>query len=481
MNKKLWSRKIKVFDGKKYLARLGIMLVLLFVLTIIFVNIDSTNNDFMIYLWGGCMMAGIIFSFILARWTTKYVTVKEYINYENVTEDGKKQTLLNNGFTQSEVNEVFKGITEKNNKENDVEVKEYEEYDDDEEYDENKNYVSSYTRTGFVIVIIASIIIGALLENVLIGFVTFGFGLLFILPIFYSIGSSKQVRVNVAKNLPKQLDFLVENGINVDEKYLSSSGSGIIIDRESNNIAIVQSNNPNTKPAIVPFEFVKKCDFYENKEQRIKESPMGEVGAVFNNEYLKERGKYDGRTVETIVTEMGMVLVIGLEKMETLKIPYYAGTCNENVLINTKIDIMNAVENVNSIIDSKTSSNVDLTKQANELLSQGEHLIKISKINEKLTSNKVITKKEISYLLEHDSVVDLSDDIKQGTITQLEELYKALKEMVPKESDDYKKLKHNYNEIKKIMSKETFMRSDQAVFHNLSMELEEINNKYYKE
>lgn len=477
MNKKLWSRKIRIQDNRKWLIKLFASFGIWFTVTLMIVSFAERTED---YVWFFALISivMVIYWIITYNTTKKEITIKQFMDEEkNYHDDYKRRILTKCGLNEHEINEILKGKKGKSEELDD----EVEEYDEAEEYDENKNYVSSYTRTGFVIVIIASIIIGALLENVLIGFVSFGFGLLFILPIFYSIGSSKQVTVNVAKNLPKQLDFLVENGINVDEKYLSSSGSGIIIDRESNNIAIVQSNNPNTEPAIIPFEFVKKCDFYENKEQRIKESPMGEVGAVFNNEYLKERGKYDGRTVETIVTEMGMVLVIGLEKMETLKIPYYAGTCNENVLINTKIDIMNAVENVNSIIDSKTSSNVDLTKQANELLSQGEHLIKISKINEKLTSNKVITKKEISYLLEHDSVVDLSDDIKQGTITQLEELYKALKEMVPKESDDYKKLKHNYNEIKKIMSKETFMRSDQAVFHNLSMELEEINNKYYKE
>lgn len=477
MNKKLWSRKIRIQDNRKWLIKFFASFGIWFTVTLMIVSFAERTEDY-VWLFALISIVMVIYWIITYNTTKKEITIKQFMDEEkNYHDDYKRRILTKCGLNEHEINEILKGKKGKSEELDD----EVEEYDEAEEYDENKNYVSSYTRTGFVIVIIASIIIGALLENVLIGFVTFGFGLLFILPIFYSIGSSKQVRVNVAKNLPKQLDFLVENGINVDEKYLSSSGSGIIIDRESNNIAIVQSNNPNTEPAIVPFEFVKKCDFYENKEQRIKESPMGEVGAVFNNEYLKERGKYDGRTVETIVTEMGMVLVIGLEKMETLKIPYYAGTCNENVLINTKIDIMNAVENVNSIIDSKTSSNVDLTKQVNELLSQGEHLIKISKINEKLTSNKVITKKEISYLLEHDSVVDLSDDIKQGTITQLEELYKALKEMVPKESDDYKKLKHNYNEIKKIMSKETFMRSDQAVFHNLSMELEEINNKYYKE
>lgn len=103
MNKKLWSRKIKVFDGNRYFFKFLAVSFLLIVCILLFTCFD---NPIFSLLEIACVIITIVYLLISISKTTKEITIREYLN-TNATDDGKRQVLMDNGLSEKEISELL--------------------------------------------------------------------------------------------------------------------------------------------------------------------------------------------------------------------------------------------------------------------------------------------------------------------------------------------------------------------------------------
>lgn len=332
----------------------------------------------------------------------------------------------------------------------------------------------SYIITGGILGLIFAVIIGFIMAS---GGNSFLGGMLvagiFSVPIGLAIGSRIDYTNKVNNQVPAFLEQLENQGIDTSEDYISSIGSGIVIDRKSRKLGLFKLDIE--KPAILNFENIKECKIYEKISSEISPSNAGENGLLVNDQYLKESGHYDSRRIVEYYDALGVNLKVsdGTSRIYDFFIPYIIRKTNKDLATETRIMVESAVDNINSAINSK--SNIK------------DPLSKFEKIMKKVGDNKDLTKSEYEFICESmnmDEVIELTPEEKESKIN-FYNTYLSLFEAMPDEIDsnkskDLEYLKKNANKAIKALNKEKYTFGDEMADYMTKHEMVKIIKPYQK-
>lgn len=477
--------KVKVTDMKRWLIKVIVSMGIWFIIGLIVLQLFDVNESQDTFI----LIFVVSFAIVIGYWVYAYKTttiilpIDEFLEKNpNIVPNYLRNLLLKQGYAKEEVSKVVRNNTIVYDKgHNDNENVDNEVWEDD-----FSNKMGAKTKAkliGFIISLIIGIFLGIAGTSFAGGLVCTLMACIVIIPIASIIGSTKELNNKIKTNLPLVFNELKEQGINIEEKYISNIGNGIIIDRTAEVVAVVTAQT--NKPFVVPFTNISGCELMEEITEKIGNANIGYAGMLTGNKGLKELGHYDSRKVEQFYRQLGITIILKENgRTARMDVPFINGEINTWAVGNLKKLALEAVSNVNSVISySNDNDNMkEILEKAKVLKKQGNLIVKNKEITDKMKEmKKKLTKEEIDFFVgEEDDVYPISYEERQEWIKENNVDLKNFKSIISTETEDYDKIIKLIDRQNQLLEKEEFKRSDWANYYNYMVDTRKIVEKYEK-
>lgn len=477
--------KVKTVDQKKWLVKVLISTGIWFGICFLILQIFDVNKqqDMFVLIFVLLMAVAVGYWIYAYKTTTIILPLDEYLDKNhNVAPGYLRNLLLKQGYSKEEVSKVVRNNEIIYNK-----VDNNEEIVDNDVWEKDfNNKMGAKTKAlliGFILSVVIGTYLGIVGTSFAGGLVCTFMACLVIMPLASIIGSTRELNNKIKTNLPIVFNELKEQGISTEERYISYIGNGIVIDRESRNLAVITAQT--NKPFIVPFNNVSGCELMEEITEKLGNSDMGYGGMLTGNKRLKELGHYDDRKIEQFYRQLGITIILKENgRTARMDVPFINGEINTWAVGNVKRLALEAVSNVNSALAySIDNGNMnEILEKAKDLQKQGNLIIRNKEITAKMKEmKKKLTKEEIDFFVgEEDDIYPISYEERQEWIKDNDSDLKNFKSIIPHESDDYDKMIKLIDRQNQLLEKEDFRRSDWANYYNYMVECRKIVGKYEK-
>ena len=220
------------------------------------------------------------------------------------------------------------------------------------------NYALMYLIISIGIAVVAGGIVAKLVEGG--GFITFiivaGVVGYILINILVPIGRSKDIQNQLVSTAKKIMD----QGIDIEESYVSPNGNGIIIDRKAKKIVLIHKKLG--EPFTLPFSLIKECEMYEDISEEIAYSEDGYTGVIIGRsnpdsevaKRMKESAEYGPRKINRYYRQLGVTIACNNKGViKRYDIDYIDGKLLVDNCDEIKRLVIDAVDNVKSAIKKK--------------------------------------------------------------------------------------------------------------------------------